>query len=813
MSRFMNNLKRRVAKKVKRIVLPESHSRRVLQAVEMVQTEGFARPILVGRPHELIERAGEYQIDLDGIEIIDPETYPMLDKFSKYYAEKSSKGSMSEEEARTILLQNPIRFGACLVAFDIADGMVAGITDPSSEVLHASLQLIGVHPGVTTVSSTMIMITDKPQFGDDGIFVIGDPDVIIEPTAQQLADIAANCVERARRTVQILDPRVALLSYSTMGSGEGEEVDRVREAVQLLRDRNVDFAFDGELQLDTAIVPRIAQNKAPDSAVAGQANILIFPNLSAANVSYKMLKYLYDAQAVGPMLQGLKKPVMDLPRGCSPEDIVDVMAVCCSDAIYMEEERKRDIEFTSRFEKLDRRVAIAKHNVSIQFDESKCKNCTLCRRRCADVMTITGYYSLESTGDKPICVNCGQCALTCVFDATNGVSQSEFIQRDIDDPDKIVIFQTAPAVRVALGEEFGMPYGSMVQGKLIAALRALGGDYVFDTNFGADLTIMEEASELLDRLENKKKLLPQFTSCCPSWVEFTEIFFPELIPHLSTAKSPISMLSSMIKTYFADRKHLDPKKIVTVCVTPCTAKKAEIERPEHNAAGRYWDQPEIRDTDYCITTRELANWMRSRNIDFNSLEDSAYDSVFGESSGAGMIFGASGGVMEAALRTLVYLDTGRVADKNFLNFTPVRGLDGVKEASITFRNDIIRVAAISGLGNARKIMNVLKENHSWKKYAFIEVMACPGGCIGGGGQPRTKMPQEITAKRARIESVYALDRENIIHSSWQNQELSQLYARFLDKPLSERAEQLLHTQYVNKHYMLGREDNVEPISS
>ena len=204
----------------------------------------------------------------------------------------------------------------------------------------------------------------------------------------------------------------------------------------------------------------------------------------------------------------------------------------------------------------------------------------------------------------------------------------------------------------------------------------------------------------------------------------------------------------------------------------------------------------------------MANWIRDEQIDFETLEDSSYDSVFGESSGAGMIFGASGGVMEAALRTLIYLETGRVAEKGFLNFTPVRGLEGVKEAAITFENEILHVAAISGLGNARKFINRLKENHSWKKYAFVEMMACPGGCIGGGGQPRTKLPQEVPAKRARIESIYELDKENTIRSSWQNQELQKLYANFLEEPMSETAEKLLHTQYVNKHYMLGRDDTI-----
>ena len=311
-------------------------------------------------------------------------------------------------------------------------------------------------------------------------------------------------------------------------------------------------------------------------------------------------------------------------------------------------------------------------------------------------------------------------------------------------------------------------------------------------------------------MHNKKELLPQFTSCCPSWVEFTEIFFPELIPHLSTAKSPISMLSPMIKTYFAKRMKIDPADIVTVCVTPCTSKKAEIARPERNAAGRYWKKPEIRDTDYCITTRELAKWIKDAQIDFNSLKDSDYDPIFGQSSGGGTIFGNSGGVMEAALRTLVYLKTGKPADEEFLHFEEVRGLEGVKEAALTLDNDIIRVVAISGLANVRRFINLMEEKHSWKKYAFIEVMACPGGCIGGGGQPRTKLPQEIPAKRARIESLYGLDALNQIRASWENPEIQTLYTKFLGEPLSDLSESLLHTQYINKHYMLGKEDKVQP---
>ena len=467
-------------------------------------------------------------------------------------------------------------------------------------------------------------------------------------------------------------------------------------------------------------------------------------------------------------------------------------------------------EFHSRFEKIDRRVPIDEHNCAVQFDVTKCKNCTLCRRACADTQTVLDYYSLSSTGDMPICVHCGQCSSACPFGAIVEVNDVDKVKAALKDPEKIVIFQTAPAVRVGLGEAFGMDPGTFVEGKMVAALRTLGADYVFDTDFGADLTIMEEATELLHRLQSEEIPIPQFTSCCPAWVEFAETFYPDLLQHLSSTKSPISILSPVIKTYFAQQKNIDPKKIVNVCVTPCTAKKAEIRRPELSAAGLFWDEPEIRDTDICITTRELAQWIQDENIDFANLEDGQFDKAFGEASGGGRIFGNSGGVMEAALRTLVYLKTGKPADEEFLHFEEVRGLEGVKEAALTLDNDIIHVVAISGLANARRFINLMEEKHSWKKYAFIEVMACPGGCIGGGGQPRTKLPQEIPAKRARIESLYGLDALNQIRASWENPEIQTLYTKFLGEPLSDLSESLLHTLYINKHYMLGKEDKVQP---
>ena len=334
--RFTEDLKSRVAKAQKKIVLPETNSRRVLKAAERVMAEGFAKIILVGNLETIKADAAKFQIDLTGVEVIDPVTYPRLDQFAEYLAERRKKKGMTIEQAREIMTKNYSFFGAALVAFDVADGMVSGAATTSAEVIKAGLQVIGPRPGNKTVSSAFIMITNTPQYGDNGILVFGDCGVIPVPTSEQLADIACICVERARTTVQILDPKVAFLSYSTMGSGNGESVDKVREAIEILKQRNVDFAFDGEMQADAALVPEVGEHKAPGSKVAGHANVLIFPSLDAANIGYKMVQRFANTTALGPLVQGLAKPILDLSRGCSTEDIADVVAVCCSDAISTE---------------------------------------------------------------------------------------------------------------------------------------------------------------------------------------------------------------------------------------------------------------------------------------------------------------------------------------------------------------------------------------------------------------------------------------------------------------------------------------------
>lgn len=330
---FTDDLKARVSKAQKKIILPETESRRVLKAAERVLANGFARVVLIGDLKEIKKSASNFQIDLTGAEVINPAMYHRMDELCEYFAQRRAKKGMTVEKAREILLTNKTFFAAGLVALGEADGVVSGAVTASADVIRAGLQVIGPRPGNKTVSSAFILITNTPQYGDEGVLVVGDCGVIPYPTAEQLADVACICIERARKTVQMREPKVAFLSYSTKGSGSGETVDTVREAVEILKQRNVDFKFDGELQADAALVPEVAERKAPGSAVAGQANVLIFPNLDAANIGYKLVQRFANATALGPLVQGLAKPILDLSRGCSSSDIADVVAVCCSDAI------------------------------------------------------------------------------------------------------------------------------------------------------------------------------------------------------------------------------------------------------------------------------------------------------------------------------------------------------------------------------------------------------------------------------------------------------------------------------------------------
>ena len=439
------------------------------------------------------------------------------------------------------------------------------------------------------------------------------------------------------------------------------------------------------------------------------------------------------------------------------------------------------------------RVPIEADNPSIVRNESLCVKCGQCRNVCTSPIGVLGTYALEQTGDRAICIHCGQCANVCPVGSITEVYEYQKVKAAVQDKDKIVIVSTSPSVRVALGEEFGLPKGTFVQGKMVALLRALGVDYVLDTNFAADLTIVEEASELLARITGATdKPLPQFTSCCPAWVKFAETYYPELLPHISTAKSPIGMQGPTIKTYFAQKMGIDPRKIVNVALTPCTAKKFEIRREEMNAAGQQLGISELRDMDNVITTRELALWAKEAGIDFVSLEDSDFDKLMGEASGAGVIFGNTGGVMEAALRTAYAYFTGEQPPKEMLKLEPVRGYDGLREASVELAGRVINVAVVHGTENVRKLIAAGIE-----KYHFIEVMTCLGGCIGGG-QPKDFAYDADAARKARIEGLYERDAEMELHLSHENKEIQQLYQEFYDAPLSELAESMLHTTYQDR---------------
>lgn len=452
----------------------------------------------------------------------------------------------------------------------------------------------------------------------------------------------------------------------------------------------------------------------------------------------------------------------------------------------------------------DIRVPIEPDNPSICRDEAKCIKCGQCKKVCTESIGVAGRYDLNLTGNNAICIHCGQCANVCPAGSITERYEYESVRKAAANPDRIVIFNTSPSVRAALGEEFGMADGSFVQGKMVALLRKLGADYVLDTNFAADMTIMEEASELVERLTGGTAPLPQFTSCCPAWVKYVETYYPEMRDHISSAKSPIGMQGPTVKTYFAKKMGIDPRRIVNVALTPCTAKKFEIRREEMNAAGRYLGIEGMRDMDYCITTRELAKWAREEGIDFAGLADEDYDDLMGEGSGAGVIFGNTGGVMEAAVRTAYHMVTGEEAPPLLYELQSVRGLDGVKEAFVYINDDVIlKLAVVYGTANAGRLLEKIKNGE--KQYHFVEVMTCPGGCIGGGGQPKDTEWKGETLIKARIRSLYERDQQMKIRCSHQNEELIRLYGEFYGKPLSHLAEQMLHTFYVDRSADLGVE--------
>jgi len=432
----------------------------------------------------------------------------------------------------------------------------------------------------------------------------------------------------------------------------------------------------------------------------------------------------------------------------------------------------------------DRRVPILVTNPAIRFHQNRCRGrCDRCLDYCRNA--TGGIFDRNLPSGEEACVHCGQCTLFCPRGALTERFHYQEVARAIADPQKIVVVTTAPAIRVAFGEMYGMVPGTNVEGEIVGALRQLGVDYVFDATFCADLTVVEEASELIQQLEIGK--LPLFTSCCPAWVRYIKLFYPNYYSHISTVKSPLLMQGALIKTWFAQRKGIDPSRIVCVAIAPSTAKKAEILLPGMNSAGVLHGNPQMRDVDFVITTRELASLFNENGVNFRQAPRGQYDSLMGTGSSSAMIFGNSGGVMTASLRTAYRMLNNERPPADFVSFHPVSGFGGVRTAVVDMGKTKLNVAIIHGISNIRSFME-----RDAKNYDFVEVMACPGGCIGGGGQPIVAVADSVKVRQLRLNALYRRDAEQTIRLSYDNPEVKTIYDEFLEKPLGENSKKLLH---------------------
>lgn len=512
-----------------------------------------------------------------------------------------------------------------------------------------------------------------------------------------------------------------------------------------------------------------------------------------------------DIQTASARVLSARKTAVELLLANHPTDCLSCMRNGTCELQTMSE--RLNIR-TPRFPATKKTVPLDTSSPSITRDNNKCILCGRCVAVCKDVQSVSAIdfagrgirthigTFLDRGLNHSVCTNCGQCSVVCPTAAIVENDETEEVFKALRDPSKVVLVQTAPAIRASIGEALGMETGALVTGKMVAALRKLGFNRVFDTQFTADLTIMEEGSELLARL-GSGGALPMITSCSPGWISFIETFYPKLLKHVSSCKSPQQMFGALAKSFYAEKTGLDPASIVVVSIMPCTAKKFEARRPEMRSAWQWWQHKGRKgmepffDVDFALTTRELARMIRNVGIDFERLEEQSFDDPLGQSTGAAVIFGTTGGVMEAAVRTAYEIATGSPLPD--LNLTVVRGLEGIKQAELDVAGTPLKVAVAHTLKNARILLDQIAEGKS--EYAFIEVMTCPGGCIGGGGQP---VLPDREKREARAKSLYTEDTGMEHRKSHDNPAVQELYKSFLEKPLSHVSHELLHTHYSHR---------------